>query len=118
MKKNLFGMLAIVCAIGFVAFTTPKSTFSDVFFQYNSASFAEVDVENPANWIEVTDLTTGCDNVNNKACRLKVDHTNTDGTAPSRTLKSSVSINSVLYSPESSRFITSGGAILQVRNKD
>jgi hypothetical protein len=40
MKKYLFGMLAIVFAIGLVAFTMPKKTdFENVFFAYNGPDY-------------------------------------------------------------------------------
>lgn len=125
MKKNLFGLLAVVVAVGAVAFTTPKNTrFANVFFQYIPPSgtvYTEIAVENEANWVEVSDLTTGCNNFDRKACRIAVDDTKTSGTAPNRTINpsSTVAIEATLYAPDNTYFVdlTKSTDVLQKRNK-
>ena len=122
MKRNLFGLLAIVVAIGAVAFTTPKKTvFADVFFAYSGPNFSETEVEKPANWIEVSNLgdvglPPACSNNDVRACRIKVSDLKTQGTAPNRTLVGTTSI--IAAGSASTFYVTLAGDVLQKRNKN
>jgi hypothetical protein len=117
MKKYLFGLSAIVLAIAAVAFTTPKLQPTEVIFRFTGSVFSEANVENPANWAEVSSLT--CDDVDEKACRIKVDVAKTSGTAPNRTL---ISTTSIIASPHGSApnityFVTLAGDVLAKSNQ-
>jgi hypothetical protein len=121
MKKYLFGVFAIALAIGFSAFTTTphksKNVFSDVFFEYQGPNFTQSEVIKPANWVEVSDLTGSCTGVNENACRIKVASGSTDGSAPSRTLKSTVVIPVAQFS-SSIYYVTVGSSVLAKTNTD
>src|SRR5438067_1924819 len=90
MKKYLFGVIAVAAAVMSVAFTTAgkakKATAQAVFFQYTAQNFDAASVADITNWAEVSTF-TGCSGTLHKACKLEVDVTATDGTAPHRTLK-------------------------------
>lgn len=99
MKKNLLGLSAAFLAILFSAFNIAPIQTEYVFQFDGTGNYQfESDVENEANWDFVStnpvDLT--CDNINEKACRIKVTaaHVNT---SPSITLKSSANIDAALY---------------------
>lgn len=120
MKKYLFSFFAIVFAVAAVAFTTVDRTpTSDVYFQYDLNDFSDPDlIENPENWTEVTDEFGSCNNEPEKACRIKVDHTNTTGSSPTRELASGTAITASLYAPNSTYFVSGGADVLAFVNKD
>jgi hypothetical protein len=118
MKKYLFGLTAIVLAVVAVAFTTPKKSMrADVFFRYTGSTFTESAVENPANYVEVADLSS-CDGVDEKACRIKVDASDVQGTAPNRTLKSGTVIVAAPFgsAPNITYYVTVASDVLAKSN--
>lgn len=76
MKKYLFGLAAIVFALGVVAFKTAEVKRAAVVFNYTApgGSFSEANVEANANW-SVTTITCPLGTV--KACKFTVDDTYT-----------------------------------------
>jgi len=127
MKKYLFSFLAIALVIIGSAFikrtTVTKKTEpapnACIFFQFIGTATSESSVENPANWLEVSDITTGCDNVNHRACRICVKETAVQGTAPNRTLKPTAIINAAFTGPGGTWYVVAGptGDVQQARNR-
>jgi hypothetical protein len=124
MKKYFFGLTAILFAVVAVSFTTKNNASrEDVFFSYTapSGSYTQANVENPANYVEVSDLTTGCDNQSELACRIKVTNLSViQGTAPSRTLISSGVNKALIIAGQfatNKYFVTSAGDVATARNK-
>lgn len=119
MRKYLFGLLAVAFALTAVAFTKPdKTDLATVFFQYvGPATYAEGEIENNANWQEVSNITSGCNNIDCKACRISVNDTETVGTAPNRVLNSTAVINAQLCAAHGTYFVIVAGSVLQKRNK-
>ena len=99
MKKNLFGLSAVLLAVIFSAFTmAPRQT--EYIFQYDGTSYTSASaVENEANWdfvsTNVADL--ACDDAEQKACRIKVTGTYITGTAPNITLLSTATVKAAFY---------------------
>jgi hypothetical protein len=130
MKKYLFGMLAIVFAVGLVSFTTPqKAVFTEYFFAYNGpGTFTEAQVEDPTGWILAsgigdTGLPPACSGSNVKACRIKVDESVTFvdafgvrklrfGSDPNKADIVAAAHASGTY------YVTLAADVLQVNNKD
>ena len=87
MKKYAFGIMAIVLAIGFSAFTTrPNRTIHKgdlLVFTYTQSTFTEDKVEDIGNWVfdRVYDESSSCSNDDHKACELVVDESKTTGGA-------------------------------------
>ena len=83
MKKYLFGLLAIIAAVGISSFTKPTN---DAFVNYyrfsyissNGYSEAAIEDERPQYWgygtivTQLDDFTLACDDINNKACEIIV----------------------------------------------
>ena len=76
MKKYLFGLGAIVLAIGFSAFSIPskKSLVDPVIFKYLApgGSYSEANVESRATTSWSPDQTITCSDNDVKACRITV----------------------------------------------
>lgn len=81
MKKYLFGLFAIALAVSFTAFTTAKSAKrANVTLVYVGASFTQANVQNPANWQEITVPT--CGTAGAKACTLIIDDSYLNSNSP------------------------------------
>ena len=124
MKKNLLGLLAIVCAVGFVAFTTPKEDrFASKFFEFTGTLTSEAQVEDvDGNWVEVTSIgnPTPCNNTDRKACRVEVDEANTLLVGGVRKMDpAKVAIIANLYAAGGTYYVAPSGhtAIIAKRNK-
>jgi hypothetical protein len=81
MKKYLFGIFAIVLAIGFSAFTPKKSIgkFSTTMYYQPASDFSQTAVQNKSNW-STTANSGGC-GVDNKACQVVVDDAYVSGSS-------------------------------------
>jgi hypothetical protein len=76
MKRYIAGILAVIIAVGAVAFTVPakkipNATFT---FHYTLTSYGKTDVEANNNWTSGASL---CGGVQNKACQMEVTDTYT-----------------------------------------
>jgi len=72
MKKYFLGVVAVVFAIAFSAFTKPEKMFATKQFKFNTTSFTQSSVQTLSNWIDdQTSLTCSGDQV--KACTIVVD---------------------------------------------
>jgi hypothetical protein len=120
MKKYLFGMLAIVFAVG------PKSRFVDYFFAYNGpGTMTEAQVELPSNWILTADLGDQtippiCSGDLIKACRIKVPESATEvNGGGTRVLKSTALIvASPAASPATTHYVSGGSSVSAFLNKN
>lgn len=75
MKKYLFGMIAVVLAIGFSAFTKPVKTEDFYLFRYDGSITTNHAVEDLSNWkfVAQTDQPVLCNNESNdRACEIVV----------------------------------------------
>jgi hypothetical protein len=81
MKKYLLGFSAVILAVAFTAFTTPKKSFINYYrFAYQLGTFAKADVETEtvAKWgygtlvTSTSDFTLACNGTNTKACEIIV----------------------------------------------
>jgi hypothetical protein len=121
MKKYLFGTLAIVFAVGLVAFTTPnKARFVEYFFEYTAGVFNDDDpIELPSNWAIVSDFGLCSDN-DSKACRIKVDAADTEIPAGEtvRKLKSGTVIIAAQNGLTGFYYVTEAGDVVAKRNKN
>jgi len=72
MKKYLSGLLAVILAVGFSAFTA--ADVDEVYFEYVGSDFADPDeVSKHENWVQVSDpeeLT--CDSVDEIPCAIQL----------------------------------------------
>ena len=68
MKKYLFGLFAIIIAVGAVAFKTPAK-FSTANFQFTGDATVQSQVEDPANWVRLTG-SLSCTGGDQKACKI------------------------------------------------
>ena len=76
MKRYLFGVVAIIMAVSAVAFTTPKKTVDMYVFEFDSnQSYSVANVQNISNtyWQYKGINGSLCANIDEKACRVKVD---------------------------------------------
>lgn len=119
MSRYISGLFAIVIAIGLAAFTKPESPASPLtnyYFAFDIANHApnQANVQNPAYWLQVSDL-TGCDNQNQEACRIQVPESTTNSGTP-RTLKSTTMINTAQYLSTGVYYVVTGGSVSQEAN--
>jgi hypothetical protein len=115
MKKYLFGLSAIVLAVGAVAFTKPRATFT---FKYDLSTFTQAQVQSNSNW----SLGSGadCDATDRKACQMEVDEAYTHLEGSNRVLNTVgnvISINASLYNPDQTYYVSSGTGISGIINK-
>jgi hypothetical protein len=117
MKKYFFGLLAVVLAVGAVAFTTPANLSSgkrtNVFFKLNALP-TQPNVITPSKYIEVSSV-TGCTLNDQKACIIEVDPSQTSGTAPHRTLLSTTVIDEAQFDA-SDWYVTAGDDVITADN--
>ena len=116
MKRLIFGMVAIVTAAAFAAFTTPKVSHNkllDSYFEFDELNYNPTiaNVEDESKWVKVSDIGT-CSNNMVKACRIKVTSTYVSGT----NLLSTAAI-SALESSADVAYVSSAHA-LQIINKN
>ncbi|NML23009.1 hypothetical protein HHL16_19180 [Pseudoflavitalea sp. G-6-1-2] len=71
MKKYLIGTLAVVLAIGAVAFTAPSKK-ANTYVQFVGNPATLTDVQDQTQWEQAVG-TPSCDLVNRKACRIQID---------------------------------------------
>ena len=119
MSRYILSFFAIVIAISLAAFTkadTAKKPLTDFYFEFDIVNHTptEANVENPANWLQVSDL-SGCDNIDQMACKIRVPETTTNSGTP-RTLKASTVINADEYQSTGAYYVTTGGSVLQKSN--
>jgi len=126
MKKNLFGLLALVVAIGAVAFTTaPNAKRLTYFFAYNGpAAMTQAQVESPANWIQVSDIgPLVCNAQLIKACRIEVPDTYTKVSGSVRVLQVPGDANPAdidatnAANPATTFYVSGGTSVTAIRNK-
>ena len=115
MKKYLFGMLAIVLAIGFSAFTKPaKSTNPRFRYDAPNGSYLVADVIDESNWIPLTgDLTCNLDL--KKACVIEVSSNDVVGGV----LQSSADIHAAFETPSghsNTAIVVTGGNVIDIFN--
>lgn len=119
MKKKLVSGLAISFIVAIAIFTitakSKKTIRAAIYFQYVGVLYTENSVENPANWVEVQDLTSGCNNINRRACRIQVSDNDTDGFSPNRTLKAGFTIVTSTFGGQA--YVLNAGDVIQARNK-
>src|SRR4051812_44599501 len=85
MKRSVFGILAIAIAIAAFAFTTPvkekKSLLQTTFYYVppsgSSTPYSQSNVEDENRWFEAPGTIPTCDNVDDGACSILVDNSNT-----------------------------------------
>jgi hypothetical protein len=121
MSRYISGLFAIIIAVGLAAFTkpvSPKAAFTDYNFAFDIANHAptQTNVQNPAFWLQVSDL-TGCDNMDQRACKIQVPESTTNPGTP-RTLKSTTMINTAQFGTSGVYYVTSGGSVLQKVNSE
>lgn len=80
MKKYLFGLLAVVLAVGFSAFTKPaKVTGAKYLLRFNNVGFTQAQVQNKTNWTVVATYSGQeiCNifDTQEGACEIVVDET-------------------------------------------
>lgn len=120
MKKYLLGILAVVVAVGTFAFTKPpknEKKFTDFIFQFDLANFpaTQPNVQDPANWLLVSD-TSGCTPLlQQKACKIRVAESDTEGTP--RHLKSTADIDASQFGATGVYFVSGGASVLQAVNR-
>jgi len=76
MKKYVFGIIAIIMAIGLSAFTKPIKKANQYFFSYDGPDFTEAEVSNPANWVYAgyyTRQETCGENALDRPCEITVN---------------------------------------------
>jgi hypothetical protein len=115
MKKYLFGLAAIVFAIGAVAFTTSdvkrdNSKFTNFYFTYNGPADQE-NVE--SNWQEIsqTDYLFLTCNSSDKACRL-ISTDVTGASFPNRKPLEVITVDKGSYQTP-----TGGSGVVEIKNK-
>jgi len=118
MSRHILGLFAIVIAISLAAFTTPQKAqkpLTDFYFAFDIVNNlpTQQNVEDPALWLQVADI-SGCDDVDQMACRIEVPETTTDAGTP-RTLKSSTVINTQQSSTDV-YYVVQGGSVTQESN--
>jgi hypothetical protein len=117
MKRFVVGSCAVVVAVLLVAFTTPKKAkYENYYFEYTLSTFTEAQVENPANWVQVSDLGL-CNNVNSKACRILVGPASVIWNGLKWVLKNTCTIISI-QGPNFHFHVQLGGCVLDKKNKD
>jgi hypothetical protein len=73
-RKYGIGLLALIIAVGAVAFTKPGVKGKGIVtytFRYTQNSYLQQDVEANSNW--VSGAGSGCGSFQNKACQMEVD---------------------------------------------
>jgi hypothetical protein len=119
MSRYISGLFAIVIAVGLAAFTKPESPakpLTDYYFAFDIANHTptQTNVQNPAYWLQVSDL-TGCDNQNQRACKIQVPESTTNSGTP-RTLKSTTMINTAQYLSTGAYYVVPGGSVSNEAN--
>lgn len=77
MKKYLFGSIAVLFAVAFVAFKAPRLETTLVF---TGDVTDQTQVANASLWHEITPIS--CNGFNVKACTMKVDDSKLTGSSP------------------------------------
>ncbi|HEY5463217.1 MAG TPA: hypothetical protein VIJ95_08170 [Hanamia sp.] len=119
MIRYLTSILAVIIAVGAVAFTKPENKINPLatkIFQYQAPTsdpYSETNVESRSNWV-ITNLgSTTCSQVNQEACQLLVDATDIN---PDNTLKSTFTILTTMSAPNV--YYVSGGSATAIYNKN
>jgi hypothetical protein len=96
--KNLLPVLALVLGLGLVLTQSAfKSVKTDQYtFRYNGPDYAQANVENEANWVHDESVT--CVDAPQKACSIVVDQAFVNNPSTTPTLKSSLNLQSDIYS--------------------
>jgi hypothetical protein len=95
MKKYLFGMLALVLAVGFSAFTKPAKKFTAVYFEFQGDKTDPDKVKDATLWVEIGS-SGSCTTADEQPCRIEASSTDLQsGTFP-RTLDYASFQNTVL----------------------
>jgi hypothetical protein len=114
MKKYLFGLSAILLAVGAVAFTRPPATFT---FKYDLTTYTQAQVQSISNWSLA--IGPGCDGTDRKACQIEVEETYTHLEGSTRVLNTTgnvISITASLYIPDGTYYVSSGIGIVGIIN--
>ena len=115
MTRYLTGILAVVIAIGAVAFTTPSKHFTMVTFTYTpptSGDYSQPSVQDKDNWDPAP---TSCQTGSQRACTLEVNSTHTTGGGTE--LSSDVSITAAEGSLPGKYYVSGGTNISSFQNK-
>ena len=119
MLRYLASIVAVLIAVGAVAFTKPETKVkpdATKIFQYQAPTldpYSEANVENRSNW-GITNLgSTTCSQLNQRACQLLV---NTTDINPDNTLKSTLTIQASMSAPDV--YYVSGGSAAAIYNKN
>lgn len=91
MKKYLGSLIAVIIAIGAVAFTAPANKADTYVFEYAGPN-TPGEVQELENWEFVGKNLQPCDGENEKACRIFVSEENVDDTQNPTALQSFVTI--------------------------
>lgn len=81
MKQYITGIVAVIIAIGAVAFTMPKKSarhVTSVTFYYQPSNYSSTEVPKKGNWSSTVTPPT-CIGAQNKACKLVIDAAQTTG---------------------------------------
>jgi hypothetical protein len=109
MKRYIFGIAAVIIALGAVAFTKPKKPVDMYVFQFDGTqAYTVSNVQNISNtyWKYQGKNLDLCTDINQKACRVEV--TSSYVNDPSNpTALNGVTINAALYSPSNTAYVTS-----------
>ena len=116
MKRYLTGVIAVIIAIGAVAFTSPARNLTNVTFMYNAPSgtdYSQASVQNKANWSLGTPT---CSADQDRACSLQVPSDKT--TAGGTQLGSSVTITAAQGPDTGAYYVSGGNFVSNIVNKD
>jgi len=119
MKKYITGIIAVIIAIGAVAFSNPGNKVKPLatkIFQYQPPAtdpYDQPNVEDRSNWVITNLSSTTCSQADEKACQLLV---NTSDINPDNTLKSSFVIDSQMFATKV--FYVSGGSAADIYNRN
>jgi len=115
MIRYLTSILAVIIAVGAVAFTTPPKNLNMVTFNYNPPApndYSQTSVQKTSNWIPGSEE---CSDDLNRACSLQVpsDKTTNGGTQ----LGPDVTITAALGGVSGAYYVTGGTNVSNIHNK-
>lgn len=120
MKRYLFGCIAVITAIGAVAFNAPKGreNYAEFYFQLNTSPTLQ-NVTSETNWVlaPVQDGSTNCPSGSAKACKIKVDedYTYMDGTIRKLATEANITASEVTAG---NAIVTGGTGVITPYNRN
>ncbi len=123
-KKITTGVFALIFGLGllFTQSAFKSSSKNETIFKapvtlyYHGPSYSKAEVEIESNWTTVANE-PACDDVQEAACRIIVDESAIDYSAPSPQLKSDANLTADFNTPTASAYVTGSNYNMTILNR-